>query len=96
MDERVARRGDFIFCQVNAVDDLPNDPQVQANQYVIDFAHPRFGATQVMGIPVRLRETPRQRATSGPGVRRAHRGDSHRPARLLVGTDRCVKERDVI
>jgi len=50
--------GDFIFCQVNAVDDLPNDPQVQANQYVIDFAHPRFGATQVMGIPVRLRETP--------------------------------------
>jgi len=50
--------GDFIFCQVNAVDDLPNDPQVQANQYVVDFNHPRFGATQVMGIPVRLRETP--------------------------------------
>jgi crotonobetainyl-CoA:carnitine CoA-transferase CaiB-like acyl-CoA transferase len=50
--------GDFIFCQVNAVDDLPNDPQVQANHYVVDFEHPRHGATQVMGIPVRLRETP--------------------------------------
>jgi crotonobetainyl-CoA:carnitine CoA-transferase CaiB-like acyl-CoA transferase len=50
--------GDFIFCQVNAVDDLPNDPQVQANHYVADFDHPRFGATQVMGLPVRLRETP--------------------------------------
>jgi crotonobetainyl-CoA:carnitine CoA-transferase CaiB-like acyl-CoA transferase len=50
--------GDFIFCQVNAVDDLPNDPQVQANQYVADFDHPRFGTTQVLGIPVRLRETP--------------------------------------
>ena len=31
---------------------------MQANQYVLDFDHPRFGATQVMGIPVRLRETP--------------------------------------
>ena len=25
------------------VDDLPNDPQVQANDYVVDFDHPRFG-----------------------------------------------------
>jgi len=50
--------GDFIFCQVNAVDDLPNDPQVKANHYVVDFAHPRFGTTQMIGIPVRLRETP--------------------------------------
>ena len=56
---RVLRAGgDFIFCHVNAVDDLPADPQVQANQYVTDFEHPRFGHTQVMGIPVRLRETP--------------------------------------
>jgi len=50
--------GDFIFCQINSVDDLPDDPQVQANDYVADFAHPRFGATRVLGIPVRLRETP--------------------------------------
>ncbi|MFN8642632.1 MAG: CoA transferase [Candidatus Binatia bacterium] len=35
--------GDFIFCQVNAVDDLPDDPQVKANDYVVDFDHPRFG-----------------------------------------------------
>jgi crotonobetainyl-CoA:carnitine CoA-transferase CaiB-like acyl-CoA transferase len=50
--------GDFIFCQVNGVDDLPNDPQVQANDYVVDYDHPRFGATQVIGLPVRLSETP--------------------------------------
>ena len=50
--------GDFIFCQVNAVDDLPNDPQVTANDYVVDFDHPRHGATQVIGLPVRLSETP--------------------------------------
>jgi len=50
--------GDFIFCQVNAVDDLPNDPQVTANDYVVDYDHPRFGQTQVIGLPVQLGETP--------------------------------------
>jgi crotonobetainyl-CoA:carnitine CoA-transferase CaiB-like acyl-CoA transferase len=50
--------GDFIFCQVNAVDDLPDDPQVRANDYVVDFDHPRFGPTQVIGLPVQLSETP--------------------------------------
>ena len=50
--------GDFIFTIVNSVDDLPEDPQVQANGYVTDFEHPQFGATKVMGMPVRLSETP--------------------------------------
>jgi CoA:oxalate CoA-transferase len=50
--------GDFIFTVVNSVDDLPNDPQVRANDYIVDFEHPQFGTTQVVGIPVRLRETP--------------------------------------
>jgi crotonobetainyl-CoA:carnitine CoA-transferase CaiB-like acyl-CoA transferase len=31
---------------------------VRANDYIIDFDHPQFGKTQVVGIPVRLRETP--------------------------------------
>lgn len=50
--------GDFIFCQVNSVDDLPNDPQVRANDYVVDYDHPRFGPTQVIGLPLRLSATP--------------------------------------
>jgi len=52
--------GDFIFTIVNSVDELPNDPQVQANNYVTDFDHPQFGKTQVVGVPVRLSETPGQ------------------------------------
>ncbi|OFV87055.1 MAG: hypothetical protein A3J75_02680, partial [Acidobacteria bacterium RBG_16_68_9] len=52
------RGGDFIFCAVNSVDELPDDPQVTANDYVVDFDHPRFGRTQVVGLPVRLKETP--------------------------------------
>ena len=52
--------GDFIFTIVNRVDDLPDDPQVRANDYVVDFEHPQYGNIQVVGMPVRLSETPGQ------------------------------------
>lgn len=50
--------GDFIFTVVNTVDELPDDPQVQANRYIDDFDHPAFGATKVVGIPLRFSATP--------------------------------------
>jgi len=52
--------GDFIYTVVNAVDDLPTDPQALANDYVVDFEHPQHGTTKVLGLPVRLSETPGQ------------------------------------
>jgi crotonobetainyl-CoA:carnitine CoA-transferase CaiB-like acyl-CoA transferase len=58
--------GDFIFCQVNSVDELPDDPQVKANDYVVDFDHPQFGATKVVGIPVRLSRTPGRIRSAAP------------------------------
>jgi crotonobetainyl-CoA:carnitine CoA-transferase CaiB-like acyl-CoA transferase len=63
---RLAEGGDFIFSIVNAVDDLPDDPQVLANQYVTSFDHPTFGPTQVVGIPVRLSATPGQLRLPAP------------------------------
>lgn len=57
--------GDFIFTAVNSVDDLPSDPQVLANDYIVNVEHPQFGTTQAVGIPVRLSETPgKVRATA--------------------------------
>jgi crotonobetainyl-CoA:carnitine CoA-transferase CaiB-like acyl-CoA transferase len=53
-----ASEGDFIFTIVNSVDQLPEDPQVLANDYVVDFQHPQHGQTRVLGIPVQLSETP--------------------------------------
>jgi len=50
--------GDFIYTLVNSVNDLPDDPQVQANDYVIDFEHPQHGTIQMLGMPVGLSETP--------------------------------------
>jgi crotonobetainyl-CoA:carnitine CoA-transferase CaiB-like acyl-CoA transferase len=50
--------GDFIFTVLNSVDDLPDDPQMRANGYIVDLEHPQFGTTPMVGVPVRLSETP--------------------------------------
>ncbi|MEE3327370.1 MAG: CoA transferase, partial [Myxococcota bacterium] len=48
----------LIYTIVNSVDDLPTDPQVRANGYVTEVDHPQHGATEMLGIPVALSETP--------------------------------------
>ena len=53
---------------MNSLNDLPDDPQVQANDYIVDFDHPRYGKTQDVGIPVRLSETPGQSARPRPST----------------------------
>jgi crotonobetainyl-CoA:carnitine CoA-transferase CaiB-like acyl-CoA transferase len=50
--------GDFIYTVVNSIDDLPNDPQVRANDYIVDFEHPQHGTIPMMGMPFGLSETP--------------------------------------
>ncbi len=50
--------GDFIYTIVNTISDLPEDPQVRANDYIVDYEHPGFGKTQLVGVPVILSETP--------------------------------------
>ena len=50
--------GDFIYTIVNTVDDLPDDPQVQANDYVVEMEHPQHGPTRMVGIPVTLSKSP--------------------------------------
>jgi crotonobetainyl-CoA:carnitine CoA-transferase CaiB-like acyl-CoA transferase len=50
--------GDFIYTVVNSIDDLPSDPQVLANGYVVDYDHPELGKKQLVGVPVILSKTP--------------------------------------
>jgi len=49
---------DLISAQVQNHEDLPHDPQVLANDYIIDFEHPVGGKVQYVGIPVNLSATP--------------------------------------
>jgi crotonobetainyl-CoA:carnitine CoA-transferase CaiB-like acyl-CoA transferase len=58
--------GDVICAPVNSVDDLPDDPQVRANDYIVGMEHPRLGRMAVLGPPVRLSETPARLRSAAP------------------------------
>jgi len=50
--------GDFIYTIVNTISDLPSDPQIIANDYVVDYEHPEIGKTKLVGVPIILSKTP--------------------------------------
>lgn len=47
-----------IFTPVQDICEVVNDPQVLANNYVIDIDHPTQGPTRTMGFPWYLSDTP--------------------------------------
>ena len=49
---------DLIYTIVNSVADLPDDPQVRANNYITEVDHPQHGPIDMVGVPVALSETP--------------------------------------
>ncbi len=51
-------RHDLGWSILNDYEMLTEDPQVVANDYVVDFDHPKVGPVQMVGIPVRLKKTP--------------------------------------
>ncbi len=50
--------GDFIYTIVNTINDLPDDPQVIANDYIVDYEHEAVGKTKLVGLPIILSKTP--------------------------------------
>ncbi len=50
--------GDFIFTVVNSIADLENDPQVIANDYIVDYEHEIHGKMKLLGATVKLSQTP--------------------------------------
>ena len=50
--------GDMPVCKVNETSDLPNDPQVKANAYLVDGEHPTLGKVKLPGYPFHLSKTP--------------------------------------
>ncbi|HAL48140.1 MAG: CoA transferase [SAR202 cluster bacterium] len=49
---------DLIYAKVQSIDELQDDPQVIANNYITDFDHPVLGKIQVCNFPVAFSETP--------------------------------------
>lgn len=58
--------GDFIYTVVNTVNDLPDDPQMLENEYVVPYEHPAWGPTKVVGVPVRFSKTPGDPRAAAP------------------------------
>jgi len=50
--------GDIICTPIQELSDLVNDPQVLANDYIINCDHEDLGPVQVRGIPIALSKTP--------------------------------------
>ena len=49
---------DLIFAKVQRIDELEHDPQVIANNYITQFAHPVIGDVKMCNFPVTFSETP--------------------------------------
>ncbi|MEE8471970.1 MAG: CoA transferase [Dehalococcoidia bacterium] len=47
-----------MYAPVNEFYELADDPQVRANNYIVDFDHPVMGKTSVVGFPVTFSKTP--------------------------------------
>ena len=58
--------GDIICCPVQSIANLENDPQVLANDYIIDYNHESLGSIKVMGMPLRFSETPAEVIAEAP------------------------------
>lgn len=57
-EERLDAAGDLIWERVQSIMDLPEDPQVVENDYLIDFDHATLGATKWHQTPIAYGETP--------------------------------------
>ena len=57
-EETLAEGGDLIYQRVQRTLDLPDDPQVVANGYIVDFDHPVLGPTKWLQTPVTYSRTP--------------------------------------
>jgi len=59
-DEWVKRLNEreLIWAPVNDYADVIADPQMAANDYIVDFEHPAHGQVKLVGIPINLSKTP--------------------------------------
>lgn len=49
---------DLIWAPVNDYKEVADDPQIAANDYIVDFDHPNYGQVKLVGLPVKLSKTP--------------------------------------
>ena len=56
--KRLKEAGDVVCTPVQTISDLLDDPQVWANEYLIEFDHSVLGSMKFMGLPIQFSKTP--------------------------------------
>ncbi len=56
--EAFRANGDFVYAKVQSIGELPDDPQVIANDYITKFDHPVYGLVDECRHPINYYETP--------------------------------------
>ena len=57
-EARLDRNADLIYSRVQRIKDLPTDPAVVANGYLIDYHHRLYGPIKTLNHPAHLSRTP--------------------------------------
>ncbi len=60
------RKEGVVFAKMNTPLEASVDPQVVANDYVVDFDHPILGHTKYVGCPAKFSETPSKIRSGAP------------------------------
>lgn len=60
------RKHDLIFAPVNRFSDLPSDPQVTLNNYIVETDHPSLGKAKMVGFPYQFSRTPARVRNTAP------------------------------
>jgi CoA:oxalate CoA-transferase len=65
--DSIFRNGlDIISAPVRSMNELASDPQVIANNYILDYNHQVLGPIKVIGLPVSLSKTPGEVTAEAP------------------------------
>jgi CoA:oxalate CoA-transferase len=54
--------------RVNTVPEALSNPQIQARGMIVELDHPNIGKVPLIGIPIKLSETPREIKTPAPAI----------------------------
>ena len=59
--------GGLVCSEVSSLTDLPGQPQIMENEYIVEYDHPVFGKSMLIGFPVMFSKTPNRITSKAPG-----------------------------